>query len=156
MKRRFRMVYIEKKGKAEYAYGWSKVGEDGRIVIPPEAVEEYSIKDHGKVMLMPRHKLSGGFELILVGLLTGLLGMDDRLAGLPTTEGKVREIEGKPFCWVRIRDGGITVPVETLAEYLIHPGDLLLSVRGNYVAPVFLVKGPIVKEAKAHELPVYE
>ena len=31
------MPYIEIKGKGKYAYGWSKIGEDGKIVIPPEA-----------------------------------------------------------------------------------------------------------------------
>ena len=150
------MPYIEKKEKVEYAYGWSKAGENGRIVIPPEAVEEYELKNHEKVIMMPRHKLSGGFELIILKILEDLLDVSDRLPGLPASEGEVREFEGKPLCWVRIRDGGITVPVETLAKYSVHPGDLLLPVGGNYAILVFLLKGPIVKEARKHELQVYE
>jgi len=150
------MPYIEKKEKVEYAYGWSKVGENGRVVIPPEALEEYKLENHEKVIMMPRHKLSGGFELVIVRILKDLIGTSDRLPGLPASEGKVREIDGRPLCWVRIREGGITVPVETLAKYSVHPGDLLLPVRENFTILVFLLKGPIVKEAKKHELQVYE
>jgi hypothetical protein len=150
------MPYIEKKGKGEYAYGWSKVGETGRIVIPPEAVKEYELKNHEKVILMGRHKLSGGIELLLMGRLMLLLDVSDRLAGLPASEGKIQDIKGKPFCWARIRDGGITVPEETLAQYLVHPGNLILAVRGSLASILFLVKGPIVKEAKKHELPIFE
>lgn len=130
------MPYIEKKGKVEYAYGWSKVGEDGRIVIPPEAVEEYELKNHEKVILMGRHKLSGGIELLLVGILKDFLGVSDQLAGLPASEGEIREIMGKPFCWARIRDEGITVPVKTLAQYMVYPGNLILSIRGS-LASIF-------------------
>lgn len=150
------MPYIEKKEKTKYAYGWSKVGEDGRIVIPPEAVEEYELEKHKKAIMMPRHKLSGGFTLVVTGLLGPILGLDDRYAGLPAAEGEIREIEGKPWCWVSIHDGGITVPVETLAKYSVYPGDFLLPVREGYVTLAFLVKGPLVKEAKKYELSIYE
>lgn len=149
------MPYIEKKGKGEYAYGWSKVGKDGRIVIPPEAVKEYELKNQ-KAILMGRHKLSGGIELLLVGKLMLLLDISDRLAGLPAAEGKIRDINGKPFCWAKIRDGRITVPVDTLAQYLVYPGNLILSVRGSLASIIFLVKGPIVKKAKKHDLPIFE
>ena len=150
------MPYIEKKGKVEYAYGWSKVGEKGRVVIPPEAFEEYKLGNYEKVIMMPRHKLSGGFELLFTEILEDLLGLGGKFAGLPASEGKVREIDGRPFCWVRIRDGGITVPVETLADYSVHPSDLLLPVRKSIAVLAFLLKGIIVKEAKKHELQVYE
>ncbi len=69
------MPYIEIKGKGKYAYGWSKVGEDGRIKIPPEALKEYELKNHENVLMMSRHKLSGGFDLIFTGIVEGLLGI---------------------------------------------------------------------------------
>lgn len=105
---------------------------------------------------MPLHKLSGGFELIIMRKVQDLLDISDRLAWLPASKGKVRKIEGKPFCWVRIRDGGITVPVEALAKYSVYPDNLLLPVGGSDVSLVFLVKGSIVRKAKVHELQVYE
>jgi hypothetical protein len=89
------MPYIEKKGKAKYAYGWSKVGEDGKIVIPPEALKEYKLKNHDKALMMARHKLSGGFELIFTGILKDILGADEKFAGLPPSEGEARDIMGK-------------------------------------------------------------
>jgi len=49
-----------------------------------------------------------------------------------------------------------SVPVETLEKYEVHTGDWLLSVRGSRLALAFIVKGPIIAEAKLHSsLPLF-
>ncbi|MBU7046095.1 MAG: hypothetical protein HXS54_06620 [Theionarchaea archaeon] len=125
-------------------------------MIPPEALKEYELKNHENVLMMSRHKLSGGFDLIFTGIVEGLLGINDKFAEHPLSEGEIEETHGKFICWVCIRDGLITVPVETLEKYSVYPGNYLLSVKESFVILTFLVKGPLVKEAQKHELPVYE
>jgi hypothetical protein len=106
--------------------------------------------------MMSRHKLSGGFDLIFTGMIEGLLGINDKFAGLPLSEGEAKDIMGKFICWVCIRDGLITVPVETLEKYSVYPGNYLLPVKESFVILSFLVKGPLVREAQKHELPGFE
>ena len=48
------------------------------------------------------------------------------------------------------KDGSIAVPARTLKNYEINPGDNVLSVRGSRFALGFVVRGPIIDEAKKH------
>ena len=152
------MPQIVKGGK--YVFGWSKVGEKGKITIPHEALQEYNLGTHG--ILMPGSMRSGGFGLTTLELLRGshlsaILDKNPQLARFEIPEGEPVEIDGKWYCWVRIRNGTITVPLEMLAHYQIHPGDMLLSVRGSGIALGFPVKGPIIEEAKTHkEIELFE
>lgn len=153
------MPQIVKGGK--YVFGWSKVGTDGKIVIPPEAAEEYNLTACTKVIVIPGSKRSGGFGLTTVERLqnTPLTGIANAFsqADVHIPEAKVVEINGKPYCWVELHDNSITIPGETLKNYGVNPGDLLLSARGSHVALGSLVKGPIIEEAKTHdEIEVFE
>jgi bifunctional DNA-binding transcriptional regulator/antitoxin component of YhaV-PrlF toxin-antitoxin module len=145
-----RMPQIVKGGK--YVYGWSKVSEKGEIVIPDEAVREYHLKD--TVILLPGSKRSGGFGLTTIELLkdSSLFTAIDAtpLGNFSLTEGEILDVNGRPWCWVRLYKNRITVPLETLTVYGIHPGDSVLSVRGSRVAIGFVVRGPIVEEAQTH------
>ena len=153
------MPRIVKGGK--YVYGWSKVGTNGRIVIPSEAFQEFSLTDSQNVILLPGSKRSEGFALTTPELLRNsplavIVNKNHQLGKFQMPEGEPVEIDGKPYCWVRIQNGTITVPPETLARYQISPGDLLLSVRGSGIALEFPVRGPIIEEAKTHELEIFE
>lgn len=150
------MPQIVKGGK--YVYGWSKVGTNGKIVIPSEALPEYNLADSQNAILLPGSKRSGGFGLTTPALLrdSPLAAVALRLGEFQIPEGEVVEIDGKPYCWVRIQNGTITVPLKTLARYQITPGDLLLSVRGSGIALGFPVRGPIIEEARTHEIGVFE
>lgn len=44
-------------------FGWSKVGENGKIIIPEEAYLEYKFNEDKKCILMSGSKRSGGFGL---------------------------------------------------------------------------------------------
>jgi len=137
-------------------YAWSKVSSKGKIVIPKEAITEYNLLTWNNVILMSGSKRSGGFGLTSVELLEksalrGILDGHPQLAKFQVTEGEAIEIKGRTFCWVKMnKDGSIIVPVNTLKNYGINPGDKLLSVRGSRLALGCIVKGPIIDEAKKH------
>jgi bifunctional DNA-binding transcriptional regulator/antitoxin component of YhaV-PrlF toxin-antitoxin module len=151
------MPQLVKGGK--YAYGWSKVGTEGRIVIPPEAANEYKFTD-GPVIVIPGSKRSGGFAVTTAERLKAsrLSGMVDNtpLNDCSVPEGELVVINRKCCCWVTLKEGTLTIPVETLSQYGVNPGDVLLSVRGSGLALGFIVKGPIIEEARTHTLDVFE
>jgi bifunctional DNA-binding transcriptional regulator/antitoxin component of YhaV-PrlF toxin-antitoxin module len=148
------MPRLVKGGK--YVYGWSEVDSNGRIVVPSEALEEYGFKDADKVIVMPASKRSGGFALTTPSLLKNsrlsvILDREPRLAAFQLREGEAVKIAGKTCCWVKLNtDGCIIVPLETLKEYGVNPGDHMLSVRGSRLALAFCVKGPLTAEARKH------
>jgi len=155
------MPLIARGGK--YVYGWSKVGETGRIAIPKEAMDEYSLKERDKVILMSGSRRSAGFALTTPALLGGsplsaVLRRFPRLRTFQMPEARTVRLEGRAFCWTTIEEGGyISLPEQTLREYEILPGDRLLTVRGSDLALGFALSGPIIDEAALHpELEVFE
>jgi bifunctional DNA-binding transcriptional regulator/antitoxin component of YhaV-PrlF toxin-antitoxin module len=155
------MPYIARGGK--YVFGWSTVGEAGRIAIPQEAMKEYGLKDWQKVILMSGSRRSGGFALTTPGLLrssplSSILNRLPQLARFQMPEARVVRVGERAVCWTTIGEGGyITLPQETLREYDIMAGDPLLAVKGSAVALGFALRGPIIDEASHHpELEVFE
>jgi bifunctional DNA-binding transcriptional regulator/antitoxin component of YhaV-PrlF toxin-antitoxin module len=154
------MPQLVKGGK--YTFGWTRVGNTGRITIPPEALEEYQLKESVKLLLIPGSRTSGGFglgrrESIGESQLGNLLNVFDVLEESPVAEGEFTERKGKPYGWVALREGGVTIPPETLKKFGIETGDKLLVIRGSGLAVGFAVRGPIVEEAGKHpELIVFE
>jgi hypothetical protein len=154
------MPQLVKGGK--HAFGWARVGDGGRIVIPPEALEEYGLRESERLIVMPGSQTSGGFGLASRESLEGSpLGVAASLCskhgGLQVPEGEVVEYQGKPTCWVQLRGGGIEVPPGTLQRYGARIGEKLLVIRGSGLAIGFAVRGRIVEEALKHsELAVFE
>jgi bifunctional DNA-binding transcriptional regulator/antitoxin component of YhaV-PrlF toxin-antitoxin module len=154
------MPQLVKGGK--HAFGWSRVSNLGRIVIPPEALVEYCLKESEKLILVPGSRTSGGFGLApQKSMLRSPLGVvaevHPRLGKLQMPEGEVVEYKGKPYCWVELRNGGVTIPPRTLEKYGIKIGEKILVIRGSGLAIGFAVRGPIIEEAKRHsELAVFE
>ena len=148
------MPQLVKGGK--YAYAWSKVNTNGRIVIPNEAITKYNLLTCDNVILMSGSKRSGGFGLTSVELLENsalrvILDGHPQLSKFQVAEGEAMEIKGKTYCWVKMnKDGSIVVPVRTLKNYGINLGDNVLSVRGSRFALGFVVRGLIIDEAKKH------
>jgi bifunctional DNA-binding transcriptional regulator/antitoxin component of YhaV-PrlF toxin-antitoxin module len=154
------MPQLVKGGK--YTFGWSRVGDTGRIIIPPETLEEWRLKESEKLILIPGSQTSGGFglgsqESIRGSQLGALADVHRRLEVNLVSEGEVFEFKGRPYSWVKLRHGGITIPPGTLEKYGIRIGDRLLVIRGSGLAIGFAVRGPIVEEAKRHRgLAIFE
>jgi hypothetical protein len=147
------MPRLVKGGK--HTYGWCRVGENGRILLPPEATGEYGFMDPMKLFMLPGSKKSGGFSVgsldsISLSPIAAVLDAFPELAKFQLPEGATVEYHGRWFCWIELRDGAIQVPPETLQHYSVQIGDELLAIRGSNLAVGFAVRGPIVEEAKKH------
>ena len=148
------MTRLVKGGK--YAYGWSKVGITGKIAIPKEAMEEYGVSEGENVFIINGSRRSGGFGITTISRLENshlslILDKFPELSTFQAEKGRAIKNGEKMFCWTRIeKDGNIILPIETLKEYEVNPGDQLLSVRGSRLALGFVVRGPIIEEALKH------
>ena len=153
------MPQLVKGGK--HAFGWSVVGSEGEIALPPEAVEEYEFEEPEWLILIPGSRTSGGFGLgttksVGESLIGALIKANPEWARHEGTAGEVVERGGRPYCWAELRGGRVVIPLETLAKYGIESGDKLLVIRGSGRALGFAVRGPIVEEADRHpELDVF-
>ena len=155
------MPQLVKGGKN--AFAWSKVSDTGRIIIPDDAFEEYTFQENEIVILISGSKTSGGFALTRMEkfldstISHAVLKSHPGLIKQEIPEGESVRFGSRFFCWIQINDKSITLPTETLNNYSVKNGDLLLTVRGSDLGLAFIVKGPMIKEAKKHkELRVYQ
>ncbi|MBN1218487.1 MAG: hypothetical protein JXM69_06155 [Anaerolineae bacterium] len=154
------MPQLVKGGK--HTFGWARVGDTGRIIIPPAALAEYHLQETEKLILVPGSRTSGGFglgspESVKKSPLGAVLDAHLGLREFQSPEGEVIKHNGKPYSWVELRHGGVTISPETLKKYGVGIGAKLLVIRGSGLAVGFAVRGPIVAEAKKHpELEVFE
>lgn len=147
------MPQLVKGGK--YTYGWSRVGKNGRITIPFEALGEYGFNESEKVILLPGSKTSGGFGLasqpsLAESPIGAIAETHPRLWNFQAPEGEIVLYRGKPYCWVKLCNGAIVVPPGTLKRYGVQLGSRVLVIRGSNRAIGFAVRGPVVEEAKKH------
>jgi hypothetical protein len=85
------MPQLVKGGK--FVYGWSEVGNTGKIAIPNEALAEYNLVPPCNVILLFDSTRSGGFTLTATSLLKNsvishLLAENSKLAGFQLPEGE--------------------------------------------------------------------
>ena len=148
------MPQLVKGGKN--VFGWSKVGNSGGIKIPMEVIEEYNLRPSNKVIIMSGSKTSGGFSIVKIEKLINsplsvVLDNNPKLAKFQLPNGESIQYNNRFFCWTEIlHDGKIYLPIETLQLYGIKPGDNILSARGSGLGVGFIVRGPIIKEARNH------
>lgn len=155
------MPQLVKGGKN--VFGWSKVSTNGKIKIPEEVRIEYDLHPNNKVILLSGSKTSWGFSIVKIEKLRGsslssILEQNPNLASFEISQGMPIQHNQRYLCWTEIsRDGSISIPIETLKVYGIKAGDLVLSARGSGLGVGFIVRGPIIKEAKKHhELEILE
>ncbi len=154
------MPQLVKGGK--YIFGWSRVGEIGKIIIPPDAFIEYQFTMAPNAYLLSGSKKSGGFGITTLDLLkssqfSDILNDHPELENPEYIFGNSIKYDQRIFCVVPFKDRSINVPFDVLELYGVKKGRMLLTVRGSYVALGFIVKGPIVEEAKRHpKLKIYE
>lgn len=147
------VAQLGKGGK--HVFGWSRVADDGQVRIPPEGVQEYSLGEAERLLVIPGSRTSGGFGLGTAAAVWGsplgsvLKALPD-LARFSIPEGEAVEHRGRVFCWVRLRAGAIRLPREMLGRSGVAPGDDLLVIRGSGLALAFAVRGPLVELAREH------
>ena len=148
------MPQLVKGGK--HVFGWSKVGNNGVIKIPPEVIEEYQLQPYDKVIIISGSKTSGGFSIVKFEVLKNsplsvVLDNNPDLARFQLSNGEPIQYNNCYFCWTEIsKNGKIHLPIETLRLYGIKLRDNILSARGSGLGVGFLVRGPIIQEARKH------
>jgi bifunctional DNA-binding transcriptional regulator/antitoxin component of YhaV-PrlF toxin-antitoxin module len=147
------MPQLVKGGK--HTFGWSSVSEQGDIAIPPDAYAEYGFIEGETAIVMSGSRKSGGLvlsrlETFMNSSISSILKEQGKLTSHQIPEGETIKIGPRFFCWVKIRDGRFSLPPSTLEHYGIENGSALLTVRGSNIGLAFIVKGPIIEEAKKH------
>jgi bifunctional DNA-binding transcriptional regulator/antitoxin component of YhaV-PrlF toxin-antitoxin module len=154
------MPQIIKGGK--HIFGWSKVNQQGRIMIPKEAMKEYNFFKGQKVFLILGSKKSGRFGITIYeklneSKLNSLLKANPDLAQFKLERGKIKEIKGRAYCWEMIQNNTIKMSHNALKIFEINPGNFLLAIRGSNLSLGFISKGPIYEKAKNHaEIPTFK
>ena len=148
------MPQLEKGGK--YVFWWSQIGENGIVVIPGEAVNEYGLRRGTEVILISGSKSSGGFVMAIKSLLkqskmSSVLTDRPELDDEQTEEGEIFSIRERKYCRAKISENNtIAVSPQALEAFGIAIGDRILAVRGSYIGLSMLSKGLIVECAKGH------
>lgn len=128
------MPQLEKGGK--WVFGWTIVGLDKNILIPVPAFQEYGFHQDDPVVFTLGSRRSSGFGI----------GHKEKVAS--------------SFIHSRIIGEGLIgkeMHIFLPQSIDINPGEQLLVVRGSNLALGFLLRGPIVDEARLHpELEVYK
>jgi hypothetical protein len=120
---------LTKGGK--WVFGWTVIGANGEIPIPPEAFREYGYDFGDIVFFLKGSKTSGGFSI----------GRSERLA------------QSKIELRLRLLGQGVIDPSRQIVQptdLSLKPGDRLLVVRGSGLALGFLQHGPIYYQAILH------
>jgi len=123
------MPQLVKGGK--WVYGWSIVGRENRVRIPPDAYREYRCQAGDRVVFLRGSRTSGGF------------GVARSEAVMVSPVPLVRRSLGTGI----VQAGGRVALPRSLD---IRPGERLLVVRGSGIALGFIRHGPILEEATAH------
>jgi hypothetical protein len=126
------MPRLVKGGK--WVYGWTVVGPEQQLTIPPRAGREYGLQPGDVVFFLPGSRRSGGFSLCKPG--RSRLPLEERALG----RGLI----------------AVTGQVRLPAALYVGPGQRLLAVRGSGLGLGFVAQGPIYQEALRHpELQVF-
>jgi bifunctional DNA-binding transcriptional regulator/antitoxin component of YhaV-PrlF toxin-antitoxin module len=140
----------------KFIYGLSRVGPDGSIAIPPQAMQEYGFRPGDDIIIMSGSRRSGGFGLTRQDIIekSSLAHIIDTLPYLfdhLVAEFEIVNDKARLYCWTTIQnDGRIVVPSNTLSRYGINTGELLAAGRGSRLSIAFIAKGPIMEECLRH------
>ena len=155
------MPQMNKGGK--FIFGESMIHPDGRVRLPPQAVEEYRIASEGRVYLFTGSKITGGFcvtrrGLLLPSKLGHILTETPELFHYEAPEGTFLPYKGRSYCWTAISASGeITLTEEMMAFLRLEPGMRLLSIRSSDIAFTMGAKGPLLEKAARFdgEIPLF-
>lgn len=155
------MPQMNKGGK--FIFGQSEIRSDYKIMLPPQAVNEYDISREGKIYLFTGSKSTGGFcvtrkELLLHSKIGNILRDNPELSGYSLPPLEFVKYKGRSYCWTNICDGATIILNEKTADFLeIEIGMKLLSIRSSDIAFTMGAKGPLIEKALNYDgvIPTY-
>ena len=139
------MPQMNKGGK--FVFGESEVHSDGRVQLPPQAVDEYRIASEGKVYLFTGSKITGGFcvtrqGLLLPSKLGHILTETPSLLHYEVPDGTFLPYKGRSYCRTSVSTSGeITLTNEMTSFLHLKPEMLLLC--SSDIAFTMGAKGPL-------------
>ena len=155
------MPQMNKGGK--FIFGESVIRPDGRVQLPPQAVDEYHIASEGNVYLFTGSKITGGFcvtrqGLLLPSKLGHILTETPSLLHHEIPDATFVPYKGRAYCRTAIsKNGEITLTKEMMTFLHLKPKMRLLSIRSSDIAFTMGAKGPLLAKA-AHfdgEIPLF-
>mgnify|MGYP000851462091 FL=1 len=126
------MPQMTKGGK--YIFGWSEIGENGELIFPIMAVEEYKLKKEDYIYIVSGSKQTGGFCVLTEPLLSNsklknILEENPNLADRSLREGELILYKGRKYAWLTLKDNSIHLSNQLMKDLEIKVGDRLLSYR---------------------------
>lgn len=149
------MPQLNKGGK--YVFGWSVIGRDGTIRLPPETLAEYGLLGDQNVIIFTGSKSTGGFcvtskRLLSPSKLNHILNdLPELTEGHPEDLGRLLPYKGRSYAWLPLsREGTVQLPRRTLEDLGLKPGDRLMSIRSSDIAFTMGAKGPLVEKGNRY------
>jgi len=120
---------------AKEAYGISRIREDLKFTIPPEAVERYGIMGNDAVVLVTGRRGEGGFGLIKKD--TAMKSVFSRYVEQIQGIDQVNWFNRKAYTMIRVVDGRVQLTRDMLQAYCLEPGSRLLVVKSTTITMSF-------------------
>lgn len=148
------MPQMTKGGK--YIFGWSEIGENGELIFPITAVEEYKLKKEDYIYIVSGSKQTGGFCVLTEPLLSNsklknILEENPNLADRSLREGELILYKGRKYAWLTLKDNSIHLSDQLMKDLEIKVGDRLLSIRSSNIAFTMGVRGSLIYKANKYK-----
>ena len=148
------MPQMTKGGK--YIFGWSEIGENGELIFPIMAVEEYKLKKEDYIYIVSGSKQTGGFCVLTEPLLSNsklknILEENPNLADRSLREGELILYKGRKYAWLTLKDDTISLPEDLMKSLGIEIGDRLLAIRSSDIAFTMGLRGSLIDKANSYE-----
>jgi len=139
-------------GKNEI-FGWSSISEEGKIIIPDNALKDFNFQGDNKLILISGSKSHGGFSLTTMEKTADSpLGMNlKKLRSVSKYEmpaGKIMTRNGTAYCWLWLTNGMIELKPGVIHHLGLQKKDKLLVLKQSSLVLSFYSKGPVFKEAE--------
>lgn len=148
------MPQISKGGK--FIFGLSQIYDDYRIILPTQAVQEYSLTEENQIILLTGSKCTGGFCITRKGLLESsrlkhILIDNPILSNYECVEGEFIRYKGRFYCWKEVAQNGTIRLNKDMLDFLdLKIGQQLLSIRSSNIAFTMGAKGPLLEKARLY------
>ena len=147
------MPQMSKGGK--YIFGWSEIREDGALIFPLPAVEEYKLHQEQYIYIVSGSKQTGGFcvmsePLLSRSKLNHILKENPRLADRTLKEGELISYKGRKYGWLTLKDNGVHISPSLMQTLDIKTGDKLLAIRSSDIAFTMGAKGSLIQKANEY------
>ena len=148
------MPQMSKGGK--YIFGWALIRENGKVIFPTPAIEEYKLQNEQHIYIVSGSKQTGGFCVMTEprlsrSKLSHILQENPNLADRTLKEGELISYKGRKYGWLTLKDNGVHISPSLMQTLDIKTGDKLLAIRSSDIAFTMGAKGSLIQKAYAYK-----